>query len=768
MKKIILSFLLLLLSSLIYAGDPSYYVKGKTWVETMFNSRQKLINYEQQSGKNNPLTLKDWFAIGPFVSQTETPFSESFPPDKEIDLNKTYDNGTQKWQEEETWKDGSIINFEKVDNSAMYLYRTILSKIDTTITAYLGSDDGIHVWLNDSLLLQNDVHRACQKNQEEVELSFKKGENHLLLKINNGSGDFAFYFSLQEKNPIDIIWSLIERDFNNPNDQKEFRWEKSDSIWNENWKMDDYSEIASRYAKVIWYDDSLLYEKAEALVPSVKNFSDLQKVRRLYLIFKENEYAILTPKPPLKPEIHGPKIFGVRPGNPFLYRIPATGQRPMEFSVLNLPQGLKLDSKTGEIIGSIKNRGEYNVTFQAKNALGTDNRKFKIVVGDKISLTPALGWNSWNCFATEVSAQDIRAAANEMVKTGLIEHGWTYINIDDSWSIKPYSKDTMIAGIPRNKYGMINTNKKFPDMKALSNYIHNKGLKLGIYSSPGPLTCAGYTASYLHELQDAEQFAKWGIDYLKYDWCSYANIAKDNSLAELEKPYYIMREALNKVPRDIVYSLCQYGMGNVWEWGNKVGGNSWRTTGDIRDTWESMSGIGFSQNGHEKYVGPGHWNDPDMLVLGVVGWGANLHPTRLTADEQYTHFSLWCLLSAPLLIGCDLTRLDNFTLSLLTNDEVIDVDQDALGMQASRITKDGNLEVWAKDLQDGSKAVGLFNRGKKKTKVSIDWNDLGIQGNYMVRDLWRQKNIGKFSNKFSADVSGHGVVLVRIWKVSND
>jgi alpha-galactosidase len=767
MKNFLLSLLFLsFLSSSIYAGDPPYYLKGNTWIETMFNSREKLMNYEEQNERNNPLTLKNWFAIGPFVSETKKPFSESFPPEKEINLNQSYDNGTQQWHEEKSWVDGSIINFPHVDFSDMYLYRIINSKIDTTVTACLGSDDGIHVWLNDSLLLQDDVQRGVQKNQEKVNLNLKKGENHLLVKINNGSGDFAFYFSLQEEDPADVIWSLLERDFNSPQDKQEIRWERSDSIWNDNWKIGDYSEIASRYAKVIWYDDSVLYEKAEEFIPSVNDFASLQKVRELYLKFKGDEYAILTPKPPLRPEIHGPKIFGVRPGNPFLYMIPATGQRPLVFSAVDLPKGLELNAKTGEITGSVLSKGKYDVALQARNSFGSASRQFEIIVGNKICLTPALGWNSWNCFATDVNAKDIRAAADAMVKTGLINHGWTYINIDDSWSIKPDSKDSMIAGVPRNKNGMINSNKKFPDMRALSDYVHGKGLKLGIYSSPGPLTCAGYTASYQHELQDAEQFAKWGIDYLKYDWCSYGTIAKDNSLAELEKPYIIMREALNKVPRDIVYSLCQYGMGDVWEWGNKIGGNSWRTTGDIRDTWESMSTIGFSQNGHEKYAGPGHWNDPDMLVVGVVGWGSNLHPTQLTPDEQYTHISLWCLLSAPLLIGCDLTQLDNFTLGLLTNDEVLEIDQDALGKQASRVSKNGDLEVWAKDLQGGSKAVGLFNRGKKRTRVSIAWKDLGIKGIYVVRDLWRQKNIGKFSNKFSADVNGHGVVLVKLTKTS--
>jgi alpha-galactosidase len=351
-----------------------------------------------------------------------------------------------------------------------------------------------------------------------------------------------------------------------------------------------------------------------------------------------------------------------------------------------------------------------------------------------------------------------------MVTSGLINHGWTYINIDDCWEIKPNSDDPILMGEPRNSQGMINTNKKFPDMKALSDYIHSKGLKMGIYSSPGPLTCAGFTASYQYEEKDAQQYAEWGIDYLKYDWCSYGRIAKDNNLPELKKPYSVMRAALDKVKRDIVYSLCQYGMGNVWEWGAEVGGNSWRTTGDIVDTWESMSGIGFSQAGHEKYARPGNWNDPDMLVVGKVGWGPMLHPTRLTPNEQYTHISLWCLLSSPLLIGCDMTQLDDFTLNLLTNDEVLEVSQDPLGKQASRVSKEGDLEVWAKAMEDGSKAVGLFNRGLWKSEIKARWSDLGIEGKQKVRDLWRQKDLGTYDKEFSATVPRHGVVLVKIVK----
>ncbi len=465
------------------------------------------------------------------------------------------------------------------------------------------------------------------------------------------------------------------------------------------------------------------------------------------------EAVILTPKPAPTPRINGAKVFGVRPGAPFMFTIAATGNRPITFAAENLPQGLQLDAETGRITGVIKDQGETIVTLKATNDLGAAERKFKIVCGDRIALTPPMGWNSWNCFAGEVDDAKVRSAADAMVNSGLIDHGWTYINIDDCWEMQ--------GGSSRDSAGMIASNGKFLDMKALCDYIHAKGLKVGIYSSPGPFTCAGFPGSYRHEQQDAKRYAEWGFDYLKYDWCSYGGIAKNKSLAELKKPYIIMRKALDKVDRDIVYSLCQYGMGDVWEWGAEVGGNCWRTTGDIVDSWSSMAGIGFSQNGHEKFAGPGHWNDPDMLVVGRVGWGEP-HPTHLTPNEQYTHITLWRLLCSPLLIGCDMTQLDAFTLNLLTNDEVLDVNQDPLGKQARRVAQADNTEVWAKDMEDGGKAVGLFNRGEMETSVTVKWGDLGLSGKQAVRDLWRQKDLGLFDGSFSAKVGRHGAVLIHV------
>ena len=345
----------------------------------------------------------------------------------------------------------------------------------------------------------------------------------------------------------------------------------------------------------------------------------------------------------------------------------ATGEPPLKYSAKDLPEGLIINEETGIIKGVLSKKGEYLVKLKVENSSGVADRELKVIAGNNISLTPPLGWNSWNCWGLSVSDEKVRQSALQMKASGLIDHGWSYINIDDGWE---YMHD---------KDGKILTNSKFPNMYTLCSYVHSLGLKIGIYSSPGPKTCGGYEGSYTYEEKDAQTYAEWGIDYLKYDWCSYGRIAPKPTREQLKHPYQVMKRAIRSVNRDIHYSLCQYGMGKVWEWGTEVDGNSWRTTGDIEDTWESMTGIGFSQGKCSPYAAPGHWNDPDMLVVGWVGWGPALHCTRLTPDEQYTHITLWCLLSSPLLIGCDLSQLDPFTLNLLTNDEVLAVNQDPLG-----------------------------------------------------------------------------------------
>ncbi|MGV3616041.1 MAG: NPCBM/NEW2 domain-containing protein [Fimbriimonas sp.] len=471
--------------------------------------------------------------------------------------------------------------------------------------------------------------------------------------------------------------------------------------------------------------------------------------------------ALLEPVIPLakpnlnKTELHGPRIVGGTPGRDFLFRIPATGRAPLTYSATGLPEGLTLDAKRGVIKGQIAKAGEYRVKLTVSGPGGKDSRALRIVGGkNKLALTPPMGWNSWNVWGLSVDADKVRAAADAFEKTGLAAHGYNFVNIDDAWEGK------------RNAQGVLETNEKFPDMRNLSDYVHRNGLKLGIYSSPGPLTCGQYAGSWQHEAIDAKTWAEWGIDYLKHDWCSYGNIAKDGSRAELMRPYFTMREALDAAGRDIVYSLCQYGMGDVHTWGNRVGADLWRTTGDITDTWSSMAGIGFSQANRSPYAGPSGWNDPDMLVVGHLGWGPSVRPSRLTPNEQVTHMTLWSLLAAPLLIGCDLTKIDDLTGSLLMNHDMIEINQDPLGKAAVVKAKDGDLEVWARPLWDGTMAVGLFNRGLERANVKVDWKTLGLKGGQPVRDVWSRKDLGAFASGYGASVPAHGAIFIRVGKIA--
>ena len=475
------------------------------------------------------------------------------------------------------------------------------------------------------------------------------------------------------------------------------------------------------------------------------------------------QMGLLTPPAPATPRINGVRVFGVRPGSPVLFTIPVTGEEPLTYGAKNLPQGLSVDANTGIITGAVTKPGTYQVTFTASNAKGKAERAWRLEVGDRIALTPPMGWNSWNCFAHAVSDAKIRQAADAMDNSGLINHGWNYINIDDFWQTRPGEKsDASLMGPERDANGRILPNKRFPDMKGLADYVHTLGLKIGLYSSPGPTTCGGCVGSWKHELLDAQTYAEWGFDYLKYDWCSYSQVSGSSSLKDLMRPYLLMSTALRAQKRDIVHSLCQYGMGNVSTWGDQAGGQCWRTTGDIVDTWDSMSKIADSQDGLELFAQPGNWNDPDMLIVGMVGWG-NLHPTRLTQNEQYTHMSLWCLLCSPLLIGCDMTQLDAFTLNLLTNDEVLEVSQDPLGRQAARVLRTDASEVWAKQMEDGSLAVGLFNRSFMTGAVTVEFKTLGLTGKQRVRDLWRQKDLGTAGDGYTVEVPGHGVQLIRLF-----
>ncbi len=353
--------------------------------------------------------------------------------------------------------------------------------------------------------------------------------------------------------------------------------------------------------------------------------------------------------------------------------------------------------------------------------------------------TPPMGWNSWNKFAGRIDDAAVRGVADAMVASGMKDAGYIYVNIDDTWEG------------PRDANGNITSNLKFPDMKALADYVHSKGLKIGIYSSPGPKTCAGYEGSYGHEEQDAKTFASWGIDYLKYDWCSASRIYKDD---EMRPVYQKMGDALLKTGRPIVYSLCQYGRAEVWKWGKKVGGNLWRTTGDISDRWRSMDTIGFNQLDIASFAEPGHWNDPDMLEIGNGG---------MSSDEYRTHMSLWSLLAAPLLAGNDLRTMTDETKSILMNSEMIAIDQDPSAQPVRRVSQDSKTVVLARPLKDGSVALGLFDRGDQPAEMSVDLGTLNLPGkNLKARDLWKHEAVDVTGGKYSATVPIHGVVLLKL------
>jgi alpha-galactosidase len=365
-----------------------------------------------------------------------------------------------------------------------------------------------------------------------------------------------------------------------------------------------------------------------------------------------------------------------------------------------------------------------------------------------LAARPPMGWNSWNHFNRNVDDASVRAQADAMVSSGMRDAGYTYINIDDTWEGE------------RDAKGNIQTNNKFPDMKALADFVHSKGLKIGIYSSPGAKTCAKFEGSLGHEVQDAQTYAAWGIDYLKYDLCGLREQMKAAPTPEaahkiMIDAYVRMRDALRSTGRPIVYSLCQYGEDAVWEWGPEVGGNLWRTTGDITDKYARMAEIGFSQAGLARFAGPGHWNDPDMLEVGNGG---------MTADEYRTHMSLWAILAAPLLAGNDLSTMTAETVDLLTNRGVIAVDQDSAGKQGDRVSAEGPIEVWARPLADGSKAVGIFNRHPSALTARVDLNSVGFTGAVKARDLWQKKDLGEIKGQYVVKIPAHGVVFLKVWQ----
>ena len=363
------------------------------------------------------------------------------------------------------------------------------------------------------------------------------------------------------------------------------------------------------------------------------------------------------------------------------------------------------------------------------------------VSANGLATTPPMGWNSWNKFQTHIDDATVRGIADVIASGGMKDAGYQYVIIDDGWQGA------------RDASGVLSANPSFPDMKALADYVHSKGLKIGIYSSPGPRTCGGFEGSYGHEEQDAKMYAGWGMDYLKYDWCSASRIWRDS---DMQAAYQKMGEAIEKAGRPVVYALCQYGRAHVQTWGTKVGANLWRTTGDIRDQYDSMAKIGFAQTTLADFAGPGHWNDPDMLEIGNGG---------MSGDEYKTHFSLWAMIAAPLIAGNDIRNMTPDTRAILTNKEVIAVDQDSLGIGGKSLNNSGEIEVWKKPLVSGDIVIAVFNHSNRDMRPVISWKTLGLDETYAVRDLWAHEDRGKTTGVFSEPVTSHGVIMLRLTKV---
>lgn len=491
------------------------------------------------------------------------------------------------------------------------------------------------------------------------------------------------------------------------------------------------------------------------------------------------QLGILTPPAAAAPRINGARVFGVRPGSPILLKIPVTGHRPMALRVAGLPAGATFDPATGCVGGACPQAGDYPLAVTASNAAGVATATITLKVGARICLTPPLGWNSWNAFGQNVSDACLRAQADALVASGLAEHGWSYLVIDDCWRTRPTEAEAGMKkpdwiGDPPDMPGparlvdadgadIPRPNPRFPDMKALADDIHARGLRIGLYSVPSRVSCCWTWGSFGHEAADAAAWAKWGIDLLKYDWCYGDRDYREGDPAARQRAAYgKMGALLRALPRDIVYNVCNYGRHGAASWAGAAGGHYWRTNGDVKANWADILRAIRENLALVDYAGPEKgWNDPDMLVVGpsrLNGFTA----CTLTPNEQYTHISLWALLPAPLFIGCDLTRLDPLTLSLLTNDEVLEINQDALGRPARPVVHTEAFDIWARPLADGSTAIALFNRGTEPREITADFAALGLSGRQAVRDVWRQRDLGVYDGSFTGRIFGHATRLYRL------
>lgn len=496
------------------------------------------------------------------------------------------------------------------------------------------------------------------------------------------------------------------------------------------------------------------------------------------------EKEILTPLPGLAPRINGPKVYGARPGKSFVYRIPCQGARPLQFDAKGLPDGLKLDVTTGIINGTVPGKkGHYPMTFTAKNANGSVARAFTLVVGDKLALTPPTGWNSWGGYMLYVSDAVMRKAADMLVKHGLADVGFQYVSIDDCWMrLSPenyaarseatrkkhagFSYDGLI-GAARDAQGDILPNLHFPDMKAMTDYIHGYGLKAGLYSSPGPFTCQNFAGSLGHEQQDAAQYARWGFDLLKYDQCSGGKVLerlkKEKSGFQVPDFWKPMGDAIRAQNRDILFNLCQYGQAEPWSWAPGLGMSTWRIGGDLNHNvqtyFEQALRIATILRSHSK---PGQWNDPDYLYIHKIrNFKKMADPTAeipLDTNQRYQYVTLWSMICAPFFFSCDMDAIDDFTIRLLANADVLNINQDELGEVSKVVRNKASEVVMVKKMADGSHALAVFNRNPTdEALIEVSWDELGVCCLLTIHDVWRQKEVFSVKGGFAVRLSPNGV-----------
>lgn len=459
------------------------------------------------------------------------------------------------------------------------------------------------------------------------------------------------------------------------------------------------------------------------------------------------------------PRINAPYVAGVYPNTEFIFAVPTSGERPVSWKAEGLPEGLELNPETGIIRGIVKEAGEYPVKITAKNARGSKSSVLTIVVGEELALTPVMGWNSWNTFGPELTETLVLETADAMVANGMRDLGYNYINIDDFWQLADRGADGHLQ---------INA-EKFPrGIKYVADYLHERGFRLGIYSDASRYTCGGVCGSYGFEETDAQDFASWGVDLLKYDYCG-APSERDTAILRYRK----MGEALRNTDRSIVYSVCEWGGREPWTWAKEVGGHYWRTTGDIRDKWDmSEQGDGFMgivniidrNKVLADYAGPGAWNDPDMLTVGMFGKSFSITGGKLkydcTLDEYRSHMSLWCMMASPLLSGNDVRTMTDSVKNILLNEEVIAVNQDILGKQGRVVKVVGNCEIWMKPLQEGT-AIAVLNRGEGTETVSVALTEIGLPAGMKMRDLWAHRNLGR-QDKLTVTVAPHATEMFKL------